>query len=164
MFILTLISIFILSIIMCMIFCHLLLWLDVITLWTDHGRRHTSPGRLAVRHWISRLARARQLSAHHRRVARAPDGLPEPASHRALRLSAHHARRHPTTQGALVFLKFNCTDNSSCLFRTRLLTLSQLQVHVHVCHLMFAESPAVTERSRVLCAVDAAAVCRWPSP
>ena len=72
---------------------------EFIALRADHGRGDPAAGRGAVRHGVAVRAGARQLPAHHRRLAGAPHGLPEPAADRAVRLPAHHPRRHPAPEG-----------------------------------------------------------------
>lgn len=69
------------------------------SLWADHRRRHPTPGQRAMRPRPPGGDRAGQLPADHRRLAGAPEELPQSGPHRALRLPADHPSRHQETTG-----------------------------------------------------------------
>lgn len=75
------------------------LLVESVSLWADHWWRHPTPRQWPLRSRPSWGDRARQLPTDHRRLAGAPEELPQPGSHRALWLPADHPRWHQETTG-----------------------------------------------------------------
>lgn len=72
---------------------------ESIALWADHRRRHQTPGQRALCSRPSGGDRVGQLPPDHRRLAGAPEELPQSGPHRALRLPADHSGWDQETKG-----------------------------------------------------------------